>query len=121
MRWKRLLAAAALCCAAHGAAAQEFDCARDQTQIALNWCAGEAWGRADDELNRLWQILKPRADAQGWGDRLLGEQRAWLRARDSRCEGERDQYAGGSIAPLIYFNCMEEMTLRRNEDFRRMM
>lgn len=118
---RMLLAAASLCGLASTAQVQTVDCARDQTQMALNWCASEAWSRADDELNRLWGLLKPRADAQGWGQRLLDEQRAWLRARDARCEGERDEYAGGSIAPLIYFSCMEEMTLRRNEDFRRMM
>ncbi|SIT03992.1 Uncharacterized conserved protein YecT, DUF1311 family [Roseivivax lentus] len=101
-------------------AAQQFDCARDQTQMALNWCASQDWAVADAELNRLWRIVKPRADAAGWGQSLLTEQRAWLKTRDARCEAERDRYAGGSIAPLVYYSCMEEMTLRRNDDFRAM-
>ncbi|SHI38065.1 lysozyme inhibitor LprI family protein [Wenxinia saemankumensis] len=103
------------------AAAQDVDCARDQTQMALNICAQRDWQAADDELNRLWAILKPRADAGGWGQRLLEEQRTWLRARDAQCEGERDRYAGGSMAPLVYWTCMEQTTLRRNDDLRRMM
>jgi len=107
--------------AATPAAAQSVNCATDQSQSALNICAHQAWQRADADLNALWGVLKPRADRAGWGQRLLEEQRAWLRTRDARCESERDQFAGGSIAPQVYWSCMEQMTLRRNADFRSMM
>ena len=113
--------AGALLWSAGAASAQQVNCATDQSQMALNICAQQAWQRADDDLNALWSVLKPRADAAGWGKRLLEEQRAWLRTRDARCEAERATYEGGSIAPLIFWTCMEEMTLSRNADFRSMM
>ena len=116
-----ILIAATLCTLPFAASAQSVPCDRSMPQTFLNQCAAEEWKRADDELNRLWGRLKPAADRAGWGDRLLSEQRARLRTRDARCEGQRDEYAGGSIAPLIYFDCMHEMTIRRNAEFRALM
>lgn len=91
---RRLIYAIALMVPATGGWAQGLECNRGTTQMALNICAQESWEKADAELNRLWKILKPRADRQGWGQRLLTEQRTWLRARDARCEAERDDFAG---------------------------
>ncbi|SDF39866.1 lysozyme inhibitor LprI family protein [Limimaricola pyoseonensis] len=87
-------------------------------QMGINFCAYEEWMAADAELNRLWRVVKPRADARGSGQALLNEQRAWLARRDATCEPE--QRSGGSAAPMFYWNCMEELTLRRNAELRAM-
>jgi uncharacterized protein YecT (DUF1311 family) len=117
----RALCVVALAVFAAPAAAQRVDCTLLATQLDMNECSNANWGIADAELNRLWGILKPAADAQGQGDALLTQQRAWLGERDRRCEAERDQFAGGSIAPLVFWNCMEARTLERNREFRTML
>lgn len=107
--------------AAAPAQAQRVNCTMLQSQLQISDCSYDNWEIADAELNRLWRVLKPAADAQGQGAALLGQQRAWLAERDRRCEAERDQFQGGSIAPQVYWTCMEECTLERNRDFRRML
>ncbi|SMY05889.1 lysozyme inhibitor LprI family protein [Flavimaricola marinus] len=106
---------------ANPAQAQRTNCSNLQTQMQMNDCSYDNWETADAELNRLWRILKPAADARGQGAALLRQQRAWLAERDRRCEAERDQFAGGSIAPQVYWTCMEARTLERNREFRTML
>jgi uncharacterized protein YecT (DUF1311 family) len=110
----RALLLALASASAPGLAAAQPDCSTATTQIEMNVCASARWQHADAELNRLWKIVKPAADARGTGEALLQEQRAWLARRDAACEAERASHGGGSIAPLMYFSCMEEMTLARN-------
>ncbi|HEY9037978.1 MAG TPA: lysozyme inhibitor LprI family protein [Roseovarius sp.] len=87
-----------------------------QTQLDANFCAKERWEVADQELNRLWNEVKPLADARGTGQMLLEEQRAWLRQRDAACDQELQ--AGGSADAMFYWSCMEERTLQRNRMLR---
>jgi len=100
------------------AGAQAPNCANPVTQADMNQCSYAAWLAADAELNRLWGIAKPRADAGGYGRALLDAQRAWIAYRDAACAAEAAPYAGGSIQPLIVNSCFERLTLRRNEDLR---
>ncbi|SFG81362.1 Uncharacterized conserved protein YecT, DUF1311 family [Palleronia marisminoris] len=86
------------------------------TQLEMSFCAKDRWAVADDELNRLWRMVKPLADGQGHGAQLLQEQRDWLRRRDATCEPELS--GGGSAAPMTYWFCMEEMTAARNTALR---
>ena len=103
-----------------GVPAAAQDCASPRTQFDLNVCSSLAAQAADDELNRLWRMLKPIADARGDGQALLSSQRAWLKYRDATCEAERDSYGQGSFAPTAYYTCIERMTRQRNADFRAM-
>ena len=98
------------------AAAQ--DACPGQTSYDLTLCAHEKWETADIELNRLWRVVKPMADARGTGATLLAEQRLWLKQRDAECEQELGH--GGSLDNAIYANCMEAWTLRRNAELRAM-
>ncbi|SES16515.1 Uncharacterized conserved protein YecT, DUF1311 family [Tranquillimonas rosea] len=82
------------------------------TQIDINFCTKARWEAADRELNRLWSMVKPAADARGTGPQLLQEQRAWLQRRDAACEPELS--SGGSAAAMFYWSCMEDLTVQRN-------
>lgn len=115
MRW--LLLAAALTLSPGLAVAHE--CRSSASNIEAIDCARHNYLHTDEELNRLWKILKPAADAAGWGQRLLQEQRAWLKRRDARCEPELN--SGGSGAPLFFAICLDEETEARNAEFRRML
>lgn len=89
------------------------------TSLDATDCAYARWQRADAELNRLWGLLKPRADARGNGSALLAQQRQWLKRRDATCEPELGQ--GGSLDGAIYSDCMKDLTLQRNAEFRAML
>ncbi|WP_170759399.1 lysozyme inhibitor LprI family protein [Ruegeria lacuscaerulensis] len=91
----------------------EFWCG-GPTQNDENICAMEQWQVADNELNRLWKEIKPRADARGVGQALLTEQRAWLKRRDATCQQELA--GGGSAAQMFYWSCMEQQTINRNKE-----
>lgn len=88
------------------------------TQLEANICARDRWQLADDKLNRLWREVKPRADARGAGQALLGEQRGWLRQRDAKCKPELN--SKGSMAPSLYYGCMQDLTEQRNVQLRGM-
>ncbi|MEM6306131.1 MAG: lysozyme inhibitor LprI family protein [Pseudomonadota bacterium] len=121
MRAAGALAALVFACTASSGWAQVTSCSTAATQLDANFCAKAAWEDADRELNGLWRVLKPRADQAGWGGRLLTEQRAWIARRDGTCEAERAEYGGGSIAPMVYWRCMERLTRARNSEFLNMM
>ncbi|SLN15842.1 hypothetical protein ROJ8625_00519 [Roseivivax jejudonensis] len=98
------------------AAAQSFPCRSEATQMELTQCAYEDWQAADAELNRAWKIVKPKADRRGQGQGLLQAQRAWLQFRDATCDAERNQYEGGTIAPMIGFACLARVTRTRTQE-----
>ena len=101
-----------------GALAQEFDCRPPMAQVEINYCTGVEAAQVDRRLNRIWKRLKPQADAAGWGQRLLDEQRAWLRRRDRTCERERESVGMGSGAQMFFHLCITEMTRARNAELR---
>ena len=92
---------------------------RQDSTIAATDCLRHRATLADDELNRLWGVLKPAADRAGWGDRLLREQRAWLARRDSRRDPELQ--GDGSGRYMFFYACIQEETEARNAEFRRLM
>jgi uncharacterized protein YecT (DUF1311 family) len=90
------------------------------TQLEMNDCAAAEYQRFDAELNAVWPIAKSRADAIGAGVQLLDAQRKWLAFRDAACTAEIAPYGGGSIQPLIWYNCLTRMTRNRTFDLRQM-
>ncbi|MGB3554729.1 MAG: lysozyme inhibitor LprI family protein [Jannaschia sp.] len=115
----RALILAAVAAAIPGLGTAQPCIGRQDSTIAATQCLSHRAQIADDELNRLWRVLKPAADRAGWGDRLLREQRAWLRRRDARCEPELD--SEGTGGPMFFYACILEETESRNGEFRRMM
>ncbi|MDW4497334.1 lysozyme inhibitor LprI family protein [Sulfitobacter sp. D35] len=115
-RGPEYLAVAALAAVLLPVTGQAQDCANAVTQLDMNRCAEIEWSQADATLNQLWSQVKPQADGMGLGDQLLGAQRAWLAHRDATCAYEQATFAGGSIAPLIYWSCMRRLTEQRNAD-----
>ncbi len=81
-------------------------------QPAMNGCAFEEYQRQDAALNQIYgRVMKARA-APGKA-KLRTAQRIWIKKRDGICITERDKYEGGSIAPLVYFSCMSDETIKR--------
>jgi uncharacterized protein YecT (DUF1311 family) len=98
--------------------AQRPNCNNPQTQSEMNICAGIAYQNADRKLNQVYRQLLPKLSAAR-KQKLITAQQAWIKFRDSSCEFERSEFEGGSIAPMIYSNCLADVTEQRTKDLRR--
>lgn len=98
--------------------AQRPNCNNPQTQSEMNICASIAYQNADRKLNQVYQQLLPKLSA-AHKQKLISAQQAWIKFRDSSCEFERSAYEGGSLAPMIYSNCLADVTEQRTKDLRR--
>jgi len=94
--------------------AQKLNCNNAQTQVEINQCAQLSYQNADKKLNQVYkQILSTLSGSRK--PKLITAQQAWLKFRDTNCEFERSQYEGGTIAPTIYFGCLEQTTQKRTQ------
>lgn len=102
------------------------DCTDAMSQAEINACAALDFEQADAELNRLWPSLIEDARAAdreidrrydqlpGYEEVLRDAQRAWIAFRDAQCTDESYAEArGGSMAPMVYSNCLARMTRER--------
>lgn len=93
---------------------QKLNCNNPQTQSAINECTRLSYQNADKKLNRVYQQLLPTLESFR-KQKLIAAQLAWIKFRDTTCEFERSGYQGGSIAPTIYFGCLENTTKLRTQ------
>ena len=98
--------------------AQNPNCNNPQTQSEMNICASIAYQNADRKLNQVYRQLLPKLSASR-KQKLISAQQAWIKFRDSSCEFERSAFEGGSIAPMIYSNCLADVTEQRTKDLQR--
>ncbi|MEC4985607.1 MAG: lysozyme inhibitor LprI family protein [Oscillatoria sp. PMC 1068.18] len=95
--------------------AQAPNCNNPQTQSEMNQCAAIASRNSDRQLNQVYQQLLPRLSSSR-KQKLIQAQRAWITFRDTSCEFERSEFAGGSIEPAIYNGCLANLTQRRTQE-----
>lgn len=88
-----------------------------QTQAEMNKDAYESYLNADKTLNLTYNKLLPLLDKEA-RDLLIKAQKDWIKFRDSHCNFEIKSYEGGSIQPLIYYNCLESKTTERIKDLK---
>lgn len=83
-----------------------------QTQMEINQTANTNYKKADAELNKVYKQLMLILDKDE-KPLLIQAEKDWVKFRDSHCKFEASQYEGGSIQPLIYSSCLEELTKKR--------
>ena len=93
----------------------QLECKSPQTQAAINTCASSSAEAADQKLNQVYQQLKSALKGSQREKLLIDAELMWVRFRDTNCAFERSNYQGGSIAPSIYYSCIEQMTKQRTE------
>ncbi len=86
--------------------------AEQGVQPAMNACAYDEYTRQDGRLNQAYIMVMKRQKPAA-KNKLRLSQRAWIKGRDATCKEERDQYEGGSIAPLMFHECMANETIKR--------
>lgn len=77
-----------------------------RSTLQLEGCAEQRVLGLDQEIDVLnADIFAKLATVRGKRD-FLAANTGWVRYRNSACASESDNYAGGSIAPVIYANCL---------------
>ncbi|MFL1524664.1 lysozyme inhibitor LprI family protein [Pseudomonas sp. O230] len=96
--------------------AHAVDCDNAADQATMNQCAVQQNKAADKELNVLYQQITERLKGSPDSKKLLvGAQRAWIGFRDAECKFSASGVEGGSVYPLIYSNCVTDLTKARVE------
>jgi uncharacterized protein YecT (DUF1311 family) len=103
-------------------------CAKTETQLDLNECAGRAFEEADAKMNAQWKRTlahmraldsgsggDPDDKRPGYAQTLLNAQRAWLVYRDAHCTSEGYYARGGSMEGMLYNQCRAALTDERTE------
>ena len=99
--------------------AHAVDCDQASDQATMNQCAAQQNKAADKELNALYQQITARLKGSPDSKKLLvGAQRAWIGFRDAECKFSASGVEGGSVYPLIYSDCITELTKARVETFK---
>ena len=99
--------------------AHAADCDNATDQATMNQCAAQQNKAADKELNALYQQITERLKGSPDSKKLLvGAQRAWIGFRDAECKFSASGVEGGSVYPLIYSNCITDLTKARVEAFK---
>jgi uncharacterized protein YecT (DUF1311 family) len=111
-------------------AGQADPCASANTQVEMNQCSEAEYKKADAHLdavyNNLSRMLRESADdakkrndetltkqAEMAARKLRAAQNAWTEYRVLHCDAVRQQYEGGSIAPLEWATCMMDAANHR--------
>jgi uncharacterized protein YecT (DUF1311 family) len=93
-------------------------CANAQTTAEMRDCAGREYKQADDELNRVYRQLMAKLDDEGRKTALKTAQQAWIKYRDANCDFASYLNRGGTIEPVVRYNCMTGMTVARTKELR---
>lgn len=105
------------------------------SQRQMDDCAAFEYKKADAHLNKVYRkavqyMTEDLARAQKQGDQkqikyeetaiasLKEAERTWISYRDIQCRAAAQQYDGGSIAPMIYSQCLTTVTEHRTADLK---
>ncbi len=94
------------------------ECQAASTQAVMNLCAQADYLEADAKLNQVYQTVKG-AQADNGKQSLGNAEVAWIKFRDLDCAFERDRFEGGSMAPMVYSNCLTKRTQIRTAELQR--
>jgi uncharacterized protein YecT (DUF1311 family) len=81
-----------------------FSCAKVDTQQPMNFCASEARGAADHDLDLERKAFLKRFPQRA--ARVAVVEKAWQIFRERSCTLEASEYEGGSMQPQVYDECM---------------
>ena len=89
------------------------------TTLDMNGCIGDAMKEWDRHLNRLYRDKLSTLSASGQKS-LRSAQRAWLKFRDHDCMAHSKMAEGGTLAGILYGECLLKKTVTRSEELESM-
>ncbi|NUN66813.1 DUF1311 domain-containing protein (plasmid) [Pseudanabaena biceps] len=81
----------------------------------MNVCAAQQAGDADRVLNQVYSQVIAKYKGTAQEDRLIDAQISWIKFRDLECTFAKKRFEGGSIAPMIYSDCLKRLTTQRTQ------
>ena len=84
-----------------------------QTQMEMNQQASTNYKKADAKMAITYKKVQIETLSNVDKRLLLDAQRKWIIYKEAHCKSASASYEGGSIRPLIYFNCLTEITNER--------
>lgn len=96
------------------ALSNECDSMRDTADNTMDMkkTASKIYNLWDDKLNEIYGLLKQQLSKSEM-DALRQKQRQWISYRDSQAEAVYNEYAGGTIAPLLEMETKASLTKDR--------
>lgn len=94
--------------------------AADGVTSAMLDCIGAEISVQDHLLNASYQSVMAKLTDQPSKDKLRSDERRWIKARDAKCTAEAEPEEGGSLATVIYNNCILDATIDRSQEISRM-
>ncbi len=91
------------------------DCGSFNTQTEMNMCAKRNADAASAQLEYVKSFITESLTDTARTS-LASSESAWMRFRDLDCGFARDQFTGGSMAPLIYGDCLSNRNLSRTRE-----
>lgn len=76
---------------------------------------GAMYKISDDCLNYIWNLIRYNVDQDKYQE-ILVEQREWIAQKEAQAEEERDEFGGGTFAPVIYNDTLARLTIERCEE-----
>jgi uncharacterized protein YecT (DUF1311 family) len=78
----------------------------------MQHCAAHELRLADDEMSARYWALRSQLNASA-RQRLLADQRQWLKSRDRDCLAKGERYQPGSMAAVVVATCWVSVTKTR--------
>ena len=91
------------------------DCSDALSQKSMNDCAHRNYKREEQLLEKSTQQILTQIDASRQRS-FKAVQQTWVQFRKQQCSFDASRYDGGSMAPMVYFTCMAELTQQRNKE-----
>ena len=89
------------------------------SQAELNECYGNAYKKADAELNVLYRQITARLkDNKATTELLVAAQRAWVAFGDAECAFSESGVSGSTAHGMIPAICLDKPTGKRIDDFK---
>lgn len=106
--------------------ANDIQCKEDGTQMEMNQCAYEAFQKADQELNKVYnEVRQKNKEDKLFLKNLKTSQRVWLKFLEAElnaiysCPEGNQRICFGSMFPLLYNDSKTELTKERTIQLKR--
>ena len=76
---------------------------------------GRMYEMSDECLNYIWNLIRYNVDEEKYNE-ILTEQRVWIAEKEAKAEADREEFGGGTFAPVIYNDTLATLTMERCEE-----
>ena len=87
---------------------------KNKNQMEMDYCAYLSFSKANNKLNSAYS----KVIAKGKHSFLMSAELAWLKYRDKFCRVEVHQVCGGSMEPMVKYNCLADLTKEQTKNIR---